>query len=149
VIPIVHNTSGYTIRKEKGKRVWWWPLSRETIYHVTMDGAKPLTWQDADGNEWRTVRHDYHSDLGSVPWFAAPLGITKDSALMSYLLHDEAYMRGHVMLRRDGNAWLPVEVTREWADEQLRAGAIAEGNFAWQARAIWWAVRRFGGSAWK
>ncbi len=56
--PHWYYANGYELRKERGQRLWWWPIARTTIYRVTMDGAKPLTWVDANGDAWRGKRDE-------------------------------------------------------------------------------------------
>ena len=107
----------------------WWNRTR-----LTVTTTEPVWYRDAV--VWIEIATGFVSDLGSIPsilwWFVSPWDIALES-----LFHDSLYQN-----QEQG-------IERYVADAMLRSMMQARGVPTPIVLAVYWAVRLFGGKAWK
>lgn len=117
------------------------PLILETTGAYTWRVHVPFVYISNSGARF-TVQEDFETDLASIPRFLQwlphlhPNGRCRRSAV----LHDWLYARPQ---------WNPQNLTRQQADEIFREALQAEGLSRRTATVYYWAVRLFGGRAWR
>lgn len=87
---------------------------------------------------WITVPDGTQTDLASVPRLALPL-IDDDDLAPAAVIHDYLYR----------SPWLHGRPTRKMADKIMRDLMTEDGVPGWKRRLVYWAVRAFGGRAWR
>ena len=129
-------------------------FSTQTLDVRTSDGLDdvlmtPLTYVDRRGNIYRAPEGGTTDGL-SVPRCVQNIIPATGGDWFSGVLHDSAYRRQLTAMETQYPfAWLPANLTKAQADSLLLE-AMASQRVGWLMRqTIYWAVRLFGGRAWR
>jgi len=130
------------------------------IFVCAIDADDPLRFfHYKSGLEFSTAARIFHTDLGSIPWFAQELKelqLKPGDFERSYVFHDAAYQTGRLLVRNLTHSpdWAEMTITRRDADvllhDCLSADRTPDGKPCTRETcvAVWRAVEMFAGGPW-
>ena len=131
------------------------------VYLCTIDAEDPMRFfHYKSGLEYSPAARVFHTDLGSIPWFAQELKelqLKPDDFPRSYVFHDSAYQTARLLVRNLTHSpiWSEMQIARRDADvllhECLSADVTLDGRPCTRETcvAVWRAVSLFAGKPWK
>lgn len=151
----LRDIEGYRCDLVTRERPGWWAPS-VGIYDFRLNPDAPLTWvmgvqacrflEVPDGSEMQPDGA-FLTDKASIPWFVP---MARDRFLGAYT-HDAQYKTHRCWLKfPEDKEWSHRIITKEQSDMMLYFSTLADPvplSF-WQAELVWFAVARFGDSAW-